>query len=369
MKKAVVVLPTYNEAGNIEKVIDEIFSVYKKIDNWETEIVVVDSKSPDKTPEIVKKLQKKYKDLYLVSMGKDGLGKAYLKGFDYAINERKAFVVFEMDADLSHDPKEIPKFLHAIEQGADLVIGSRYMKGGSIPANWPIQRKILSISANWIARLGFMKLRMSEWTNGYRAIRSWLVKDANDHIKNYSGYIFQIAFLDFAIKKHANITQIPIQFVDRVAGKSKINSAQTTFQTLWYILTNSSFIKFAIVGGIGFILDFAISYILIERVQTAVWLATLISTESAIISNFFLNNYWSFSHKKLDNSMSSYLPNFLKFNLVASGSIIIQTLTVHFCSEIFGVQWWYVYKIIVIVFVVIPYSYLLYNRVIWKPKR
>ncbi len=369
MKKAVIILPTYNESGNIEKLIEDIFTVAKKITNWELEVVVVDSKSPDKTPEIVKKLQKIYKNLHLLSTEKEGLGKAYLHGFQYAIEKLHAFVVFEMDADFSHDPAEIPNFLHAIEKGADFVIGSRYMKGGSIPANWGLNRKLYSIGANWVARLGFMKIRMTEWTNGYRAIRSWLIKESIPHIKNYSGYVFQIAFLDFAIKKHATITQIPIRFADRIAGKSKINSRQTIMQTLMYILTQSSFIKFAIVGAIGFIVDFGISYILIEKVHKPVWMATVISTESAIISNFILNNFWSFAHKKLDHSPRTILPAFLKFNAVSSGSIIIQTLTVHFFSDAFGVQYWYIYKIVIIALVIIPYSYLLYNRIIWKPKR
>ena len=135
-----------------------------------------------------------------------------------------------------------------------------------------------------------------------------------------------------------------------------------------YIFTNSAFIKFFIVGGIGFVLDFGVSYILIERVKTAVWLATLFSTESAIISNFFLNNYWSFAHKRIQNNWSKFMRSFVKFNLVSAGSIVIQTGGMTFLSHTFGQRLWYLYKFGIIMFVIIPYSYILYNKLIWKDK-
>lgn len=368
MKKATIVLPTYNEAGTIEQVINEILNEAKKKPNWHVEIVVVDSTSDDSTGEIVKKLQKKNSALHLLMTPKEGLGKAYIHGFTYAIEKLNSFIVFEMDSDLSHDPRKIPEFLEEIEKGADFVIGSRYIKGGSIPENWAIYRKILSVLGNIVIRLGFMSSKSADWTSGYRAIKTWIIKEAVPYIEPYTGYVFQVALLDFAMKHKARIAQVPINFKDRTSGVSKINFSQTIVQTLWYVFTHSSFIKFFIVGTIGFVIDFAISYLFIEKVHTQVWIATLLSTETAIISNFFMNNFWSFAHKKVDHRMNSYMKGFFKFNVVSSGSIAIQTIGVQLLSSMFTKKFWYIYKVIIIVFIVIPYSYILYNKFIWKEK-
>src|SRR3989338_5698013 len=137
MRKAVVILPTYNEAKNISKLVDEILLVSNSIKNWEIHILVVDSNSPDDTGKILDKLynsdRQKYANLHILHTLKEGLGKAYLEGFQKAISDLKPYVLFEMDADFSHDPKTIPQFLEKIEHGADFVIGSRYRKNGSIP--------------------------------------------------------------------------------------------------------------------------------------------------------------------------------------------------------------------------------------------
>lgn len=368
MRKAIIVIPTYNEAKNVEELITKIDEVTKNLEKWLVEILIVDSNSPDKTADVIKDIQKKNKRLHLLSTPKEGLGKAYVKGFTYAIDTLKCFIVFEMDADLQHNPKLIPRFLEEIEKGADFVIGSRYVKDGSIPAAWGLHRKFLSIVGNWIIRLGFMKISITDWTSGYRAIKSWIVKETLPTMENHSGYVFQVALLDNALKLGARVSEVPQNFEDRVEGVSKLASAQTTIQTLIYVFLHSSFVKYVLVGITGFILDFGISYFLIERSRWAVWLSTLISTEIAIASNFILNNFWSFRHKKLDHSSASYLWSFLKFNLVSSGSILIQTLGVSIASYMFGQDLWYVYKVAIIVFIIIPYSYILYNKFIWKDK-
>ncbi|MDO9027353.1 MAG: glycosyltransferase [Candidatus Roizmanbacteria bacterium] len=368
MKKIVVIAPTYNEKGSIDNLINEVFKQSEKVPNWEIHLLIVDSHSKDGTIESVKKLQKNFTNLHLLETEKEGLGKAYLKGFKYCEEKINPYLIIQIDADGQHDPNKIPDFLKKIEQGADFVVGTRYSKGGSIPANWGLHRKILSIGANSIIKFGFMKLKITEWTNGYRAIKFWLVKSAYDHLKNYSGYVFQVAFLDFAIKNNAVLEEIPIHFKERTTGISKINAFQYSFQTFLYVFNNSSFIKFVIVGLIGFAIDFGISYLMIERLHQAIWLATLLSTETAITSNFLINNFWSFAHKKIEGGPLSYIFNFLKFNLVSSGSIAIQTFGVSILVNVFGRKLWYLYKILIIAFVIIPYSYILYNRVVWRNK-
>jgi len=220
-----------------------------------------------------------------------------------------------------------------------------------------------------VIRYGFINLKVTDWTDGFRAVKTWIIRNAFAHIKDYSGYVFQVAFLDYALKNNAKVEEIPIQFKDRKSGTSKINSPQYIFHTLLYVFSHSVFIKFVIVGLIGFVIDFGISYLMIEKLHKVVWISTLVSTEIAIISNFIFNNFWSFAHKKLDHSLKSYSFSFLKFNIVSSGSILIQTLGIQILVNLLGRKLWYLYKALVIFFVIIPYSYVFYNKFIWKDKK
>lgn len=368
MRKVVVIAPTYNEKGEIENLVNKVFNQSEKLLNWEIYLLIVDSHSKDGTIEVIKKLQKKFPNLHLLETEKEGLGKAYLKGFKYCEEKINPYLIIQIDADGQHDPDKIPEFIIKIEEGADFVVGTRYSKGGSIPSNWGLHRKILSIGANFVIKFGFMKLKVTEWTNGYRAIKFWLVKNAYNHLENYSGYVFQVAFLDFAIKNNAVLGEIPIHFKERTTGISKINAFQYSFQTFLYVFNNSSFIKYVIVGFAGFFVDFGISYIAIEKFHRPVWLGTILSGETAIICNFFLNNYWSFAHKRIKGGLTSFLWSFFKFNLVTSGSVLIQIGLLQLLIMLMGKQFWYIYKVLIIGFVIIPYSYILYNKVIWKKK-
>ncbi len=376
MHKAVVVLPTYNEAGNIQKVIEEIFLLQSKLKTWELAILVVDDFSPDKTAEIVKKLQSQYPTLYLIQGKKEGLGKAYVRGFTYAINKLKADVIFEMDADLQHPPSLIPKFLDQIDRGAEFVIGSRYIKGGAIPKNWGLHRKAFSVLGNLIVRLGFMTLKVHDWTNGYRCIQSSFIKQILSELNPYSGYVFQIALLDKALKKNVVIKEIPMKFRDRKKGISKIQSFEFILSIFTYIFQNSSFIKYVAVGLLGFIVDFSFAYLFIYFFNINKAIANSLSAEVAIIFNFLLNNFWSFKHKQINGGAIQYMKKFALFNLVSSGSIIIQGLGMWLLLSTLGdslwtiftfsINSWIVYKVFIIAFIIIPYSYFMYNKIIWK---
>lgn len=368
MKTAVIILPTYNEAANIAKVIEGIFETTKDLKQFIFHILVVDSKSKDKTADIVKKIQKSEKNLHLLETEKEGLGKAYTQGFSYSIEKLKAYLVFEMDSDLSHNPKKIPDFIEQIRKGADFVVGSRYKKGGSIPSDWAIHRKLFSVVGNWIIRLGFMKLSITDWTSGFRAIKTWVIKGNSSYLDQYTGYVFQVAMLDLAIKSGAKVAETPINFTDRREGHSKINSFEFIVQTLMYVLKNSSFIKFVVVGATGFVLDFFLSYIFIDVVHWPVWVATAISTESAIISNFLMNNFWSFSHKRIKGRKRVYAKGFIKFNAIGLGSVVIQSTGMQILASIFGREYWYIFKVFIIIFIIIPYSYFFYNKIVWKDK-
>lgn len=367
MKKAVVVLPTYNEKENIKNLIPRIFKITANLKNWQVFVLVVDDRSPDNTIHTVEKLQKQFTNLYIIQGKKQGLGTAYFRGFSYALKNINPEVVFEMDADWSHDPLLIPTFLEEIEKGADFIIGSRYIKGGSIPRNWEIHRKIFSVLGNQIIRLGFMALKISDWTSGYRAIKAWFLKEILQEMKNYNGYVFQVALLDKAKKRGLKIAEIPLMFKDRKKGKSKIDSMHYILNTLFYVFLNSSFIKFVIVGSTGFLIDFSTAFILINKFHFPILIGgSIISPGIAIIYNFILNNFWSFSYKEIEHKPFSYFKKFTLFILISIGSIIIQYKTLSLALNLLPHNLWFIYKALIIIFLIIPYSYFMYNRIIWK---
>ncbi len=366
MKQAVIVLPTYNERENIKTLIPEIFRIGKNIKNWELYILVADDNSPDNTGDEVNQLKKKYNNLDLISGEKRGLGNAYKRGFSYALEKLHPNTIFEMDADWSHDPSLIPHFLKKIDEGAEFVIGSRYIKGGSIPPDWELYRKIFSFVGNIVIRLGFMKLSIHDWTTGYRAIRSDFIRQILDSLEAYNNYVFQIAVLDRAIKQNLRIAEVPLNFKERHKGYSKINSFQYIADTLRYVFFHSSFVKFCIVGVIGFIIN-SIGLEVFYQAGFSPGIAAAIGAEFAIVSNFMLNNFWSFSHKKITHK-TDYLPKFLQFNSVSLGSVLIQLVVVGLGTHFFGDHTRFLFLVMAVFFFVIPYSYFMYNRVIWKHK-
>jgi dolichol-phosphate mannosyltransferase len=364
MKKIVVILPTYNERGNIESLIKKIQQKFKELNNYQAEILVVDDKSPDGTSQVVKKLTKRYRNIKLIIGEKRGLGNAYVRGMRYAINKLKADILFEMDADFSHDPNLLPVLVRRIEKGADFVIGSRYIKGGSIPKEWGIERKIFSIFGNLIARIGLMLLRIHDWTSGYRAIRKEVFKSIGNKLDKYTGYTFQIALLHRAVQNNFKVAEIPLKFVDRKYGKSKFIPTDYIVNTLLYILFNSSFIRFLIVGTIGFIIQTIIAKILIN-LMIHPGFSVAVGAEGAIISNFILNQLWTFSYKKI-RGKRKIIKKFVGFNTVSLGAILIQSISVTIGTAFFGRDVWFIFMVGSIVFLVIPYSYLIYHKLIWK---
>ena len=217
-QKITIIIPTYNEKENISKIVPDIFEVFKrnKIDG---NVIVVDDGSPDGTGDVVKDLMKKYNLDIIERKCKSGLGSAYIAGFKKALKE-SSDIIFEMDADYSHNPKYIPDFVNKINEGYDLVIGSRYIKGGAVK-NWGPKRIMVSKGGNFVART-LSGLRTNDVTAGYRAYRKEIFKRLDlDRIRS-SGYDFQIEMVFRTSRKGFKVTEIPITFVDRHVGSSKL---------------------------------------------------------------------------------------------------------------------------------------------------
>lgn len=213
--KTLVIIPTYNELENVKKIIPEVLKQNNGID-----VLIVDDNSPDKTGDYVEELSKQNSHVKLIRREKKlGLGTAYIAGFKYALQNNYDYV-FEMDADFSHDPNEIKNFLEAIKE-ADLVLGSRYINGVRV-LNWPMRRLLLSYFASVYTRV-ITGLPVKDATGGFKCFRIEVLKEVDlDRIKS-NGYSFQIEMTFKAFKKGFRIKEIPIVFVDRVKGKSKMS--------------------------------------------------------------------------------------------------------------------------------------------------
>jgi dolichol-phosphate mannosyltransferase len=218
MQDAIVIIPTYNEIENIEAIIDAVFNQCDEV-----HILVVDDNSPDKTAQKVESYQSKYSDrLFLVKRnGKQGLGTAYVEGFKWCLKRDYEFV-FEMDADFSHDPKDL-KRLYTVckEDNIDLVVGSRYIKGVNV-VNWPLSRVLLSYTASLYVRL-ITGMKVLDPTAGFVCYRRVVLEAINlDQIK-FIGYAFQIEMKYITYKNKFKIKEIPIIFTDRLFGDSKLS--------------------------------------------------------------------------------------------------------------------------------------------------
>lgn len=239
MKKILVIIPTYNESENILRIIPEVLK-YSDEKN-EFNILVVDDNSPDGTAEMVSKMNHPGVNV-LKREKKLGLGTAYVAGFKYAIKNNYDFV-FEMDADFSHDPKYIPSFIEKLDEGYDVVVGSRYIYGVSV-INWPIRRLILSYMANIYTRL-VTGLKVRDTTAGYVCYKVSALKQLDlDKIKS-NGYSFQIEMKFKMFKKGFSIAEVPIIFIDRRAGESKMSKkvVREAYFMVWKLKFRSIFNK------------------------------------------------------------------------------------------------------------------------------
>lgn len=229
MNNSLVIIPTYNEKENIEKIIRKVISLDKKFD-----ILIIEDNSPDGTADIVKKLQKEFTQINILERkGKLGLGTAYIAGFKWAI-EKEYDYIFEMDADFSHNPEDLLKLYDACYNGADMSIGSRYVSGVNV-VNWPMGRVLMSYFASKYVNF-VTRMHINDSTAGFVCYtRKVLEKIDLDAIK-FKGYAFQIE-MKFTTWKHGfKIKEVPIIFTDRTEGTSKMSGGIFN-EAFWGVIT------------------------------------------------------------------------------------------------------------------------------------
>lgn len=221
-----IIVPTYNEKDTIASIIADLSSL-----NLDLRILVIDDNSPDGTGNLVDNISKTNKSVSVIHRSKkSGLGSAYIDGFRYAIENTNVDYVMEMDADYSHDPKLVPRFLEAIKS-CDLVVGSRFYEGKISIVNWPLSRLILSYGASIYVRL-FTRLNMYDPTSGFKCFRRSVLKSILNNKIMSNGYSFQIELNYMCKTMGFKIQEIPIVFYDRNAGVSKMRKFKTVLDAM-----------------------------------------------------------------------------------------------------------------------------------------
>ncbi|HEX9206748.1 MAG TPA: glycosyltransferase family 2 protein [Steroidobacteraceae bacterium] len=298
--KVVVIVPTYNERENIAPLVLALEQQFTRLGH-DMHILVVDDASPDGTADVVRGLQPGRSDLHLLSGTKAGLGAAYVRGMRHALNELDADVVMQMDADFSHLPEDLPRLLTNIDHGADFVIGSRYVPGGTVPIAWGIHRRAISLGGNIVARYLAGTYRVRDCTAGFRAIRAALLRNIDLDALRVQGYAFQVALLHAAVSHGAKVVEVPVDFVDRKHGESKLgwrDVAEFVVNAAWLRFQSSrTFLKFAAVGATGVVVNLGVFTWLLHAGLNK-YLASPVAIEVSIVSNFLLNNYWTFRERK-----------------------------------------------------------------------
>jgi len=363
-KNACIVLPTYNEAENIPILIPQIFIQQSEIPSHHLIVIVVDDKSPDSTGQIVKNMQNEYPDLYLLEDKDNGLGEAYIKGMKYAIDKYDADVIIQMDADLQHDPGMLPLFLTLYNFGFTLVVGSRFAPGGQTP-EFSLYRKFLSSLGNFMVRLFSGVPRIHDCTSGFRCIKSELIEKCDFSDMSVRGYSFQSSLLYELLRNGAKILEIPIVFEARKYGTSKL-----AFRDQVEFLINlirirfhksKEFFKFCVVGTFGVFVNMGLFILLTRMFGVVLEYASPIAIEISIISNFILNNIWTFRARTVKSSL---FKRFLRFHIVAFSAGVINYITL--LSLVYGIGLMDVIANLIGIAAATVINYVLNSRWTWK---
>ncbi len=321
--KICFVLPTYNEEENIGNIIQQILKEEKSQSKHTFIILVVDDNSADETQTIVQRYISLNSKVHLVTGQKKGLGDAYKRGFKYALNDLKADLIFQMDSDGQHDTSLILDFVSYIEEGKDVVIGSRFVEGGKMP-DFSFSRLLMSKVGNLLVRYVGGITQVQDCTSGYRAIRASYLKELDFSYLSTRGYSFQSSLICDLAWRGADISEIPIEFSSRQGGDSKLalrdqiefllNIPRLGFRNL------EDFMKYSLVGVSGVFVNLGLYLFLTRYYEISEVVAPLIAIESALISNFILNNFWTFG-KRITHSRIRV--KFIKFHLVSGLSALI----------------------------------------------
>lgn len=365
MKKVVIIIPTYNESLVIAETIRQVFQATSS-STMSVHVLIFDSCSTDNTQDIVACLQGTYPQLHLITEPqKTGLGSAYLQAMRYALTNLSADIIVEFDADLSHQPRYLLPIIEKMH-AHDVVVGSRYIKGGSIPQNWGWHRKFLSQLGNIVART-VLTPKYKDFTSGFRATHYLALNKALPERFISDHYAYKLELLWALHKTKAKILEYPIEFVDREQGQSKLpaNSISDSLRVLatlrFYEL--KPYISMCAVGLIGLVIQFLVYNVL--RLNYAPFIAAQLAVIAATVNNFILNNQFTFKKRSLSQRFKSFA-FFVGYSVLMVG---FQGNWVKLGINYFGTGY-LKENLIMIAGVVLGsvLNYLCYSRLIWKEK-
>jgi dolichol-phosphate mannosyltransferase len=350
MKKLVVVLFTYNERDTLEKTVKDVFNQQEFIPGYDIEIVISDSHSPDGTGEIAGKLAKQNKKIHYIDVGR-GIGVGIIEGHLYSLKYLKPDIMAQLDADGQVDADVLQKLVKVIDEGNDLAIGSRFVKGGKNQLS--LFRKMFTWGASWVYRVIVGPVNVQEVTNSARAFTPELFEKIN--LKRLpwkeDSFIIQPAFLNEALSTGAKFKEVPLVFKNRAEGYSKNKVFNYIYDMFAYAADArlhkwgfniplfkasrraKTLIKFSLVGFTGTMVDFMFYKILINYFGLTPAMSKGFSTEMGIINNFLLNNFWTFRSRKVSTNIYQ---RFGMYNLISFGGLLIAVIIVKMLHNIYG---------------------------------
>lgn len=369
-------MPAYKELENLKLMIPDLLTKYfPEIKNAEMHLLIVNDLPlgggmDDGTGKFVRGEMDKHKNLHLLEGEKQGLGWAYIRGFTYAMNELHADAVMEMDADFQHPPRFVKPMVEAYLAGADYCIGSRYVKGGSVPKEWALSRKMVSYFGNMFIRLCLLNFKYHDFTTGFRLTRIKGVLDHIDlpHLMEPTRFAHKTDLLYQTLKLSKKTVEVPLEFASRTKEQSKFSWIEFVTSLKVAIILGVKdkirFVKFGTVGFVGYLIN-ALTLKLLTSVGSPAAVAWAVPVELSIISNFTLNNIWTFKEKKVTGIIPT-IKKFIVFNTTSLGALLIQTVAGIISDKLLGTVARQLTLPFIIVFLVLPFNYLMYNLVIWK---
>ena len=336
------VIPTYNEASDIVPLLRRLIGLYRDAD---TTFLIVDDESPDGTARLVREFAASDDRVRLLEGPRRGFGRAYVRGMIHALDTLGADVVVQMDADFSHDPADAGRLLARLAGGdpgrslppqgvsggggggADVAIGSRYVAGGSLDPRWHAGRRLLSRWGNRFARWIAGVRGVRDCTAGFKAIRADALRAAKVEDIRVRGHTFQVVLLHRLIHAGARVVEEPIHFRDREHGRTKlgIGSILEFFYNIWWLrlASHRTLVKYGLTGLAGALVNLGSFQILLE-LGLHKFLASPIAIELSIVSNFLMNNYWTFADRAM---LGRKRIRGLKYNLVTLAALALSYAT------------------------------------------
>ncbi len=305
-----IVVPTYNERENLDELLSRIDNALSGVAEYE--VVIVDDNSPDGTAERARELSSKYNVKVIVRLTKKGLSSAVLEGFRISEGD----IVAVMDADLQHPPELLREMINKIEDGCDIVIASRYVKGGSVEG-WSLLRKMVSKGAILIARILLPKVRrIKDPVSGYFMLKRHVLEQAED--MNPKG--FKILMEILVKGRYSKVCEIPYTFGLRRRGTSKLGTREILNYLIHVLNLSPSIVRFALVGAIGTIVNLGILAAMRYGAHIAHEISSAIAIELSVISNFILNDIWTFRRSR----RSGFVQSVLRYHLSNLAGILTQ---------------------------------------------